>query len=112
MQFHIELGDDGQYAAKGVGIVSFQMELGNPIYLRYVLYVPGLRQNLVSIDTLEDKGYDIIFSRGKAYLQHLAYGCNKNIGVRVKNLYKLQVEKNVALSSKEGRAQSREVVVE
>jgi len=78
MQFQIELGDDDQYAARGVGIFSFQRELGNPLHLKDVLYVPGLRQNLVSVATLEDKGYDIIFSRGKVYLQHLFFGCKKN----------------------------------
>ena len=77
MQFQIELRDDGMYAARGVGNVNFQRESGNPLHLIDVLYVLGLRQNLVSVATLEDKGYDIIFSRGKAYFQHLAYGRKK-----------------------------------
>lgn len=97
---------------RGVGTISFQKESGNSLHLRDVLYVPGLRKNLVSVATLEDEGYDIIFSRGKAYLQHLVSGCKKQISVRVKNLYKLQVETIAALSSKAGSAQSREVMVE
>lgn len=112
MQFQIELEDDGQYAATGVGIVSFKRESGNPLHLRDVLYVRGLKQNLISIATLEGKGYDIIFRRGKSYLQHLAFGCKKQIGVRVNNLYKLQVETNAALSNKARSSQSREVMVE
>jgi len=63
-----------------------------------------LRQNLVSVATLEDKGCDIIFSRDKAYFHHLASGCKKQIGVRVKNLYKLQVETGAACSNKAGSA--------
>lgn len=46
MQSQIELGDDGQYATRGVGIVSFQREPSNPLHLKDVLYVLGLRQNL------------------------------------------------------------------
>lgn len=95
-------GDDGQCATRGVGTVStvsFHRESVNPIHLWYILYVLGLKQNLVLVATLEDKGYDIIFNRGKAYLRHLASGCKKRIGVRVKNLYKLHVETGVALSS-------------
>ena len=43
MQFQIELGDYGMYAARGVGIVSFQRESGNLLHLKDFLDVPGLR---------------------------------------------------------------------
>lgn len=112
MEIQIELGDDGKYAASGVGTVNFQRELGNSLHLRDVLYVPRLKQNIVSVVTLEDKGYDFIFNIGKDYIQHLAFVCKKQIGVRKKNLYKLQVETSAALSRKVGRVQSREVMVE
>ncbi len=105
-------GDDGQYAARVVSTISFQRESGNPLHLRDVRYVPRLRKNLVSVAILKDKRYDVIFRRGKAYLQHLAYGCKKQIGLRVKNLYKLQVETGATLSSKVGSAQSIEGMVE
>eukprot|EP00253_Pinus_taeda_P030288 PITA_30288 len=88
---HIELGDNGKYTTMGVGIVSFKREFGSSLHLKDVLYVPSLK-NLVSVATLEDKGYNVIFNRGKAYLQHLASKCKKQIGVRMKNLYKLQVK--------------------
>jgi len=55
MQFQIELGDDGRYAARGVGTVSFNRESSNSLHLRDVLYVPGLRQDLISVATHEDK---------------------------------------------------------
>ena len=32
----------------------------------------------------------MVFSRGKAYLKHVATGQVKQIGVRVKNIYKLE----------------------
>jgi hypothetical protein len=41
---------------------------------------------------LEDRGYDVVFSSGKAYLQHKAIGQVKKIGIRVKNLYMLEVD--------------------
>jgi len=102
MQFQIELGDDGKYTSRGVGTVSFDRESGSPLHLNDVLYVPGLKKNLVSVATLEDKGYDVIFNRGKAFLTHLAYGALKKIGARVKNLYKMQVETCATLSNKVG----------
>jgi hypothetical protein len=38
------------------------------------MYVPGLKKNLVSVSMLEDRGYDVIFSKGKAFLHHIASG--------------------------------------
>jgi len=35
---------------------------------------------------LEDKGYDVFFSKGKAFLRHIAMGQIKRIGIWVKNL--------------------------
>ena len=43
IQFQIELRYDGMHATRGVSIDSFQRELGNPLYLRDVLYVPSLK---------------------------------------------------------------------
>jgi hypothetical protein len=56
------------------------------------MHVPGLKKNLVSVTMLEDKGYDVTFSSGKSYLRHKATGQVKKIGIRVKNLYMLEVD--------------------
>ena len=54
--------------------------------------MPRLKKNLVSVAILEDKGYDVIFSKGKEFLQHIAMSQVKKIGIQVKNIYKLEVE--------------------
>ena len=66
----------------------------------YIKSVLGLKKNLVSVAMLEDRGYDVIFSEGKAFLHYKATRQVKNIGVQVKNIYKLDVEDCVALSTK------------
>ena len=58
---HVELGDDVRYQAQEVGTVSFQRESGKPLSFVDVLYVIGLIKNLISISTLEDKGYQVKF---------------------------------------------------
>ena len=45
----VELGDNAKYAVKGVGTTSFQLEAGNSLHMNDVLFVPGLRKNLLSI---------------------------------------------------------------
>eukprot|EP00253_Pinus_taeda_P004103 PITA_04103 len=109
MQVNIELGDNGNYDTKGVGSFNFERESSNTLHLRDVVYVPWLKKNFVSAVNLEDKGYDVTFSRGKSYLQHFASGRKMQIGVRVKNIYKLDVETDVALSPKERCADAGEL---
>ena len=68
LQMHIEMGDDGRYSVTAFGTITFYRELGNPFLLKYVMHVPVLKKNLVSVEMLEDKGYDVVFSDGKAFL--------------------------------------------
>jgi hypothetical protein len=44
----------------GVGSVRFQLEYGGLLELDGVLFVPGLRVNLLSVSALEDVGYNDI----------------------------------------------------
>ena len=53
----VSLGDDYQYPIKGIGEASYKLDSGTPMKLREVLYLPGLKNNLISISTLYKKGY-------------------------------------------------------
>ena len=80
------MGDDRKFCVSGEGTDVFQREHGSPLSLYNVMYVPGLKKNLVSIAMLEDKGYDVVFSLGKVFLRHIDTGQNKHIGIQIKNL--------------------------
>ena len=54
---HVELGDNAKYAVKGIGSRSFQLDSRDS----HILFVPGLKKNLLSISALEDKGYKVAF---------------------------------------------------
>ena len=56
------------------------------------MYVPGIKNNLVSIAVLKDRGYEVMFRKGKVFLKNIATGQVKKIGSRFKNLYALEVE--------------------
>jgi hypothetical protein len=64
-RLHVVLGDNARYTVKGVGNSSFQLDFDIPLQLSEVLYVLGMKRNLVSVSALEDKGYKVIFSEGK-----------------------------------------------
>ena len=89
LQVHIEMGDDGRYSVTSIGTISFERESGKPFILKDVMHVPGLKKNLISVAMLEDKGYDVVFSEGKAFLHHKTTSQTRRIGIRVKNLYQL-----------------------
>lgn len=61
----VELGENTKYAARGARKTSFQLENGDHLRMRNVLYVPELKKNLLSISAMEDKGFRIAFVDGK-----------------------------------------------
>eukprot|EP00253_Pinus_taeda_P017428 PITA_17428 len=107
LQMRIKMGDDGRYRVSGEGTVVFQREHGAPLTLTDVKYVPVLKKNLVFVAMLEDKGYDVVFSKGNVFLRHIGTRKTKRIEIRVKNLYKLEVDDYVTLSSKAEDRDSR-----
>lgn len=68
---NIEFGDDGRYNTTIINTINFQREHVSPLRLTYVMYVPGLNKNLVSVTVLEDRGYDVIFNKGKVFLRNI-----------------------------------------
>jgi transposase InsO family protein len=69
------------------------------LQLKEVLYVPGMKRNLVSISTLEDKGYKVTFSEERVLAWHKDSHINyaKVIGVRENSLYRLTIRPVQAL---------------
>jgi hypothetical protein len=64
----VTLGDDYQYPIKGVGESNYKLNLGTPMKMKYVLYLPGLTNNLLSISDLEKKGFRIAFIDGEVLM--------------------------------------------
>ena len=57
----MKLGDDYQYPIKGSGEYSYKIEYGKYITMKEVLFVPGLKKNLLSIAELDEKGMRVAF---------------------------------------------------
>ena len=51
----VSLGDDHQYPIKGIGESSYKPDSGTSMKMKEVLYVPGLKTNLLSISELDKK---------------------------------------------------------
>ena len=62
------LGDDYQYPIKGIGEASYKLDSGNPLKMKEVLYVPGLKKNLLFISALDKKGFRVAFIDGQVLM--------------------------------------------
>ena len=88
----VKLGDDYQYPIKGVGEASYKLESGELLKMKDVLYVPGLKKNLLSISGLEKKGFRVAFVDGQVLMWPRGRTINDAvvIGAEEGGLYKLK----------------------
>jgi hypothetical protein len=56
VRMEIALGDDTLVKVVGIVIVTFRRDSMPPISFRDVLYVPGLKKNLILVSTLQNRG--------------------------------------------------------
>ena len=86
----VKLGDDYQYPIKGSGESSYKLDSGKSMKMKDVLFVPGLKKNLLSISALEGMrvafvdGQVLMWPRGKTIDDAIV------IGEQEGGLYKLK----------------------
>ena len=60
----VQLGDNYQYPIKGMGEASYKPKSAKSMKMKEVLYVTGLKKNLLSISALENKAFRVAFVDG------------------------------------------------
>jgi hypothetical protein len=96
----VTLGDDYQYLIKGVRESNHKLNSGNSLKIKDVLYVPGLNKNLLSISSLEKKGFRFAFIDGEVLMWAKGETLNEGIiiGSEENGLYKLKGHSEVAMT--------------
>ena len=61
----VKLGDDYKYPIKGSGVASYKLDSKKYLKIKDVLYVPGLKKNILSISALDAKGMRVSFFNGQ-----------------------------------------------
>ena len=69
--------------------MTLHLSQGQVLRLQYVLYVLDLKKNLVSISTMEDKGFKVAFIDGKVLIWKKNFKEALSIGFRVDTLYQV-----------------------
>ena len=60
----VKLGDDYRYPIKGSGESFYKLDSRKYLKMKNVLFVPGLKKNLLSISALDAKGTRVAFVDG------------------------------------------------
>ena len=76
---------------KGIGSISLELESGGSIHLNNILYVPGLKKNLLSISFLKDKCDRIAFVDDKVFVLGKSSSIDNSRVIRIheRTIYKL-----------------------
>jgi hypothetical protein len=96
----VTLGYDYQYPIKGVGESNHKLNSWNSLKMKEVLYVPGLKKNLLSISALEKKGFRVAFIDGEVLMWAKGETLNEAIiiGNEENGLYKLKGHSEAAMT--------------
>ena len=72
-----------------------------------MLYVPGLTKNLISVSTLEDKGYQVKFHDHRVYIRPKGSdrSLDQVIGKRSEKVYRLHFDPTKALVNSNSSSQ-------
>ena len=97
----VVLGDDSIVRVVGVGTLTFDRGPKPPLKVSDVLYVSGMKKNLISVSALEDRGYDVLFRQGQVliYPRGTPASSAREIGVRHAKVYKFSFQPLMELSS-------------
>eukprot|EP00253_Pinus_taeda_P026363 PITA_26363 len=84
----IYLRDDSGYEIKGCGDIPVKLPSGDIKHLRNVLYVPGIKKNLIFVSMITDQDMQVKFFKNGCVIQDSQLEIVAT-GVRVGNLYRL-----------------------
>jgi hypothetical protein len=87
----VNYGVGPQLAVKGVGRVRFQLELGGLLEVGKVLYITELTINFLSVLSLDESGFGVVFYGGHVFLYSVGATADTIVilGVKYECLYRL-----------------------
>ena len=90
--YKVQLGDDYQYPIKGMGEASYKMKSGKSMKMKEVLYVLGLKNNLLYISSLDKKDFRVSFVDGEVLMWSKGKTIDDVVGIGIEEggIYKLK----------------------
>jgi hypothetical protein len=89
---HIYLGDNRSHKIRGYGVICVNLPNGQMKQFHNVLYVPGIKKNLISVSTITDQNLNVEFMQSKCFVKDIQNHYKViATGTRIGGLYKLDV---------------------
>ena len=97
----LQLGDNYQYPIKGMGESSYKLKSGKSMKMKEVLYVLGLKNNLLSISAIDKKGFRVSFVDGEVLMWPKGKTIDDAvvIGIEEGGIYKLKWNKDSSFTA-------------
>ena len=67
---HIYLGDKKSHEVQGYGVISVNLRDGQLKWIHNVMYVPGIKKNLIYVYAITDNDIKVEFGKYKCHLKH------------------------------------------
>eukprot|EP00253_Pinus_taeda_P003869 PITA_03869 len=87
----IYLGDDSGYEIKDYGVIQVKLSNGKISHLKKILYVPGIKKNLIYVSMMTDQDMQVEFFKTHCVIKD----CRNEIvatGMRVGSLYRMDAK--------------------
>ena len=85
---YVKYGDNNKGKILGAGDIGSE----STTIIKDVLYVKGLKHNLLSLSQLCDKGYQVYFTSHSCTLEHKEDDSLKLVGEMVNNIYMIDLD--------------------
>jgi hypothetical protein len=92
---HIYLGDNRSHKVQGYGVISVNLPDGQMRQIHNVMYVPGIKKNLIYVSTITDNDLKVEFGKSRCVVKDIQDHYKVvATGTRIGGLYKLDVTLN------------------
>ena len=68
---HIYLGDNRSHKVQGYGVINVNLPNGQMKHIHNVMYVPGIKKNLIFVSTITDNDLKVEFSKYHCHIKDI-----------------------------------------
>ncbi|KAL8087732.1 hypothetical protein AgCh_037766 [Apium graveolens] len=91
----VTFGDSSKIPVKGKGTVTIMSKKGEKKYINDVYYIPALKNNIISLGQLVEKGYNIQMQDNSLIIRNQARELIANVEMSKNRLFTLDMQTNV-----------------
>lgn len=92
----VSFGDDSKIPVKGKGKILIRLKNGSHQFISNVYYVPNMKNNILSLGQLLEKGYDIHLKEHSLFLRDCRHNLIAKVPMSKNRMFLLNIQNDVA----------------